>query len=167
MNIIPAYYALAASFKRLIEQRSTDIVVNNLVSTYFANWDFDEEWYFANNPDLAAAIPSDVFPTAYSHFVGIGYVEGRLPVKPVVDNSWYLATYPDVAAAIIKSTFDNASHHYLQNGYKEGRLPSAPEIDVSWYGKAYLAGSATEADCEQHFVAVGYLNGALPQQRQS
>ena len=162
MNIIPSFSALTSGFKDIFQLRHENIAARNFIACYFANWDFDEEWYLNNYPDLTAAIPSEVFPSAYSHFAGAGYLEGRLPVRPMIDAGWYLSTYPDVAAAIIRGTVESAESHYLASGYNEGRLPAAPEIDVAWYREVYLDSKATDADCEAHFVNIGYLNGALP-----
>jgi hypothetical protein len=150
----------------MLELRDNNLATDNLYRLYVSKWDFDETWYLETNPDLSTAIPSDVFPTGFAHFRAVGYAEGRLPFNPRVDSSWYLASYPDVASAIIRGAFDSAEQHFLVAGYREGRLPCDPEVDVDWYAAAYLpaarASADRDADCLQHFMTVGYLNGALP-----
>lgn len=168
MNIIPCYFALSGAFKEALQIRSSNIAIDNLFRLYVMKWEFDEDWYMETNQDLSSAIPSDVFPTGFSHFRAVGYTEGRFPAKPIVDTNWYMANYPDVASAIIKGIFDSASQHFLLAGYREGRLPCDPEIDVEWYVRTYLPSADASADksaeCLHHYMNVGYLNGALPRQ---
>lgn len=166
MALIPSYNALAPTIKKLFETRESDKAAVNLISMYLSGWDFEESWYLSNYSDLASAIPSKDFPSGFAHFRAIGYLEGRLPIKPEVDTTWYMTNYPDVAAAILQGTFESANQHFMLSGYKEGRLAEGPDIDVAWYARTYLRvtepGGAKLADCIAHFKAVGYLNGALP-----
>ncbi len=166
MALIPNYNAIAPSIKRLFELRDSDRAAVNWVNLYLSNWDFDENWYLSNYPDLAGAIPSKDFPSGFAHFCAIGYLEGRLPIKPAIDTTWYMTNYPDVAAAILQGTFESATQHFRVSGYNEGRLAEGPEIDAPWYARTYLGvtegSKAKMSDCIAHFKSVGYLNGALP-----
>lgn len=163
---IPSYSAISEAFRSLIDKRSSHIAYEIIFTGYLAHWNFDEKWYLESNPDLSHAIPSQDFPNGYSHFRGVGYVEGRVPVPLVVDSKWYMSTYPDVASAIIKGAIESSAHHFKASGYREGRLPSKPDFDIEWYSRAYLALDggkiADEKQCLEHFMTVGYLNGALP-----
>ena len=39
----------------------------------------DEAWYLETNPDVAEAVKSGRFKSAYDHFMKNGYREGRKP----------------------------------------------------------------------------------------
>jgi hypothetical protein len=71
---------------------------------------FDSAWYLATYPDVAAA---GVEPL--SHFVGIGWREGRDP-GPDFATSAYLKANPDVAHLGV-----NPLLHYIEFGRSEGR----------------------------------------------
>ncbi|HEX3863487.1 MAG TPA: HAD-IIIC family phosphatase [Stellaceae bacterium] len=43
---------------------------------------FDEEWYLAQNRDVAEAVKSGGLPSALHHYVNHGFAEGRLAVPP-------------------------------------------------------------------------------------
>lgn len=166
MDLPPCYQALTEPFKSLLELRQSNLAAANFYRNYLSNWGFNQNWYLESNPDLVVAIPSQAFPDGFSHFRTVGYFEGRLPFNPKVDESWYLAQYPDVAAAIIKGFFQNGSDHFWQRGYREGRLPAQPRIDCGWYAQTYLDADpddqANPELCLDHFISIGYLNGALP-----
>ncbi len=70
----------------------------------------DANWYFVQNPDVAAAGLD-----AATHYAQWGWHEGRNPNR-LFDTQWYLADNPDVAAAAI-----NPLEHYLDWGFLEGR----------------------------------------------
>ena len=165
MRVIPQFSALSADFAKEILLENATQAKRRLATLYLSAWDFDEEWYIVNNPDLAEAIPSQVFPSGWHHFVNVGYFEGRSPAEPFVDSDWYMSQYADVASAILDGVFSDARQHYVTLGRAEGRIPCDPEIDPGWYGKRYIEnGDGTEADkhsCTEHFLRFGYLNGAL------
>ncbi|ONG53546.1 hypothetical protein BKE38_11800 [Pseudoroseomonas deserti] len=83
----------------------------------------DAAFYFASNPDVAAA---GLDPQA--HFDRYGWQEGRDP-NAWFDVDFYLARNADVAAAGVDPV-----QHYLQFGWAEHRDPSA-----AFSGDAYLA----------------------------
>ena len=45
---------------------------------------FDETYYLATNPDIAAAVAKGGFPSGLSHYRAHGRLEGRLPVPPTL-----------------------------------------------------------------------------------
>jgi hypothetical protein len=73
--------------------------------------EFDADFYFDANPDVAATATDPL-----GHFLSSGWLEGRDP------NNWfsvqdYLETYPDIEAAGL-----NPFVHYLSAGRAEGRI---------------------------------------------
>jgi hypothetical protein len=166
MKLIPHFSALAPGVSALLKSGVQKENRNFLPDLYISLWDFDEKWYLSKYPDLATAIPSETFPTAWDHFMTIGYFEGRLPVEPRVDEAWYLKRYPDVAAAIFEGIFEDARQHFERNGYREGRLAADPGVSPEWYAARYLrARSAVDSDaeaCTDHFIQLGYRNCAIP-----
>jgi len=166
MRLAPHYDAIGESFRRIAELRESNKAVELLMREYLSSWSFDEDWYLQSYPDLANAFPSSVFPDGFSHFIAVGYYEGRAPAPLEIDEDWYLATYPDVANAVIQGLLASAEEHFVASGYREGRLPADPAIDAGWYAATYMGGDKASAEkCFDHFVTVGYLNGALPRAR--
>ena len=89
---------------------------------------FDNDYYLATNPDVAAAISAGHTQTAFTHYLQSGRQEGRRPHREPserFDEDWYLRSYPDVRAAIESGEFGCAFDHYERFGRTEGRLPFA------------------------------------------
>lgn len=78
---------------------------------------FDDQWYLANYPDIAAA----TYPPLL-HYLLHGALEGRSP-GPDFDASWYLSRYADIAGL-------NPLLHYIDHGRHEGRDPVQPAISL-------------------------------------
>jgi hypothetical protein len=76
---------------------------------------FDQAYYLATNPDIAAA---GIDPL--EHFLQHGFKEGRDP-NAGFDVAYYLAANSDVAGHGI-----NPLVHYVLHGEREGRLPRRP-----------------------------------------
>jgi hypothetical protein len=101
----------------------------------------DEDWYLAQYPDVGGDAKARRSPGyAIEHYRNHGYLEGRLPYEPEVDEEWYRRTNPDVDAAIRKGTIPNAKFHFIDSGYQEGRKP-APDTG----GAASSPGTARPA----------------------
>ena len=83
----------------------------------------DEDWYLAQNPDIAKAVEAATTESAKRHFIEHGYFEGRLPFRIAVDERWYLLQNPDVAENVRRGVVESAQQHFELNGYREGRLP--------------------------------------------
>lgn len=166
MKVAPHFEALSETLKNIAQLRESNRAADFFMRSYLSSWDFDEDWYLHSNPDLIRAFPSSAFPDAFSHYLAVGYYEGRAPVPLEVDEDWYLSTYPDVANALIQGLLAGAQEHFATNGYREGRIPADPDIDPHWYAATYMgagrANDATPEKCFDHFVTIGYLNGALP-----
>lgn len=82
---------------------------------------FDDDFYREQYPDVDEAVKSGEVPSARTHFIQEGYLEGRLAVKPEVDERFYVDTYPDVAVAIQNQQIVSAYEHYIRYGHNEGR----------------------------------------------
>ena len=99
--------AMAKPFKR---SRKEQKLTNEEVKLLKTSGLFDEEWYLAENEDVAK---EGVDPV--EHFIYHGAAEGRNP-SPVFDLHKYLEFNPDVAAAGI-----NPLIHFAKFGREEGR----------------------------------------------
>ncbi len=129
---------------------------------------FNEAYYLANNPDVAAAINAGLFQSAEEHFNLFGWSEGRDPNENF-DTSFYLSENPDVAAAGV-----NPLDHFWAYGAAEGRIPNQtidtllgqPEIgggDDAFDSATYLAANpdvqaavdAGSFTAYQHWVLYG------------
>lgn len=83
------------------------------------NLAFDQEFYFANNPDVAQAVAQGT-TTGYQHFLDYGQFEGRQGSAEFNADA-YLAANPDVAAAVAEGN-TTAFQHFAEYGQFEGRL---------------------------------------------
>ena len=129
---------------------------------------FNEAYYLANNPDVAAAIDAGLFQSAEEHYNLFGWSEGRDPNENF-DTSFYLSENPDVAAAGV-----NPLDHFWAYGAAEGRIPNQtidtllgqPEIgggDDAFDSATYLAANpdvqaavdAGSFTAYQHWVLYG------------
>jgi hypothetical protein len=72
---------------------------------------FDEKWYLAKYPDVAAAGLDPV-----KHYLSCGAMEGRDP-NPFFSTTKYLAANPDLV-----NSHRNPLAHYRQAGAFEGRI---------------------------------------------
>ncbi|NEQ44254.1 MAG: hypothetical protein F6K00_12145 [Leptolyngbya sp. SIOISBB] len=85
---------------------------------------FDEGYYLATNPDVAAAVRGGVLESGYVHFLVAGLAEGREPFQ-FYDEGYYLANNADVAAAVGSGALVSGLQHFLLSGHEEARDPSA------------------------------------------
>jgi hypothetical protein len=138
----------------------------SLLDLYISCWDFDEEWYLATYPDIQTAVSQGKFTSGWAHFKAVGYLEGRLGSRPVVDSEWYLERYPDIAQAMLEGKVTSAADHFENYGYAEGRLPSDPGVHPKWYAKRYMPNEdpakVEERQAIENFLKCGYHQLALP-----
>jgi len=92
--------------------------------------DFDEAYYLAENPDLAAALESGLITDARLHYVQAGFFEGRRASKLNIDQAWYRKIYPDVDAAIREGVIASPESHFAERGEIEWRAPN--EASLPW-----------------------------------
>lgn len=83
-----------------------------------ANTAFDEEFYLANNPDVAEAVQKRIFPSGAAHYQEFGRREGR---AARFDEQYYLSRNPDVARAVRMGEYRNGREHWDRFGRFEGR----------------------------------------------
>jgi hypothetical protein len=84
---------------------------------------FDETFYLANNPDVAAAI-ANTGTTGYDHFIEFGLLEGRNP-SALYNEAFYLDAHEDVAEDVAADLLSSGLEHFVTNGAFELRSPSA------------------------------------------
>ncbi|MBE7380289.1 MAG: hypothetical protein F6J95_002625 [Leptolyngbya sp. SIO1E4] len=126
---------------------------------------FDETYYLANNPDIAAAVSQGAIASGYDHFVQFGWLEGRNP-STLYDEAFYLSENQDVAQAVTDGIFRSGLQHYLASGHFENRDPSQyfdaddyllnnPDVQSAIDQNAVSSGF-------QHFVMFGLEEGRSP-----
>lgn len=117
---------------------------------------FDERYYLAHNPDVAAAVASGRLASGQEHYLAYGQFEGRDAV-PLFDSRYYLEHNPDVAEAVQQGGI-TAWQHYELYGWREGRDPSA-----YFNGAAYLHDNPDVAAAGMnpldHYLEYGHAEG--------
>ena len=109
-----------------------------LLQVAVASSDFNEAGYLRENPDIAAGMRTGSVDDARAHYIGYGFLEGRLGATPNVDERWYMQTYADVALAVKQGKVASAREHYNVMGAAEGRSPSPDHVAVAGQWKRAL-----------------------------
>ena len=138
---------------------------------------FDEDFYLAENPDVAAAIADGAFDgDAEDHYIEFGDAEGRDP-NAFFDVAFYFVSNLDVAALVDIGAFETSLSHYETIGVVEGRdnlpLPSLsfdasfylvtnPDVLVSIVNGSFGEAARPEASAFAHFVFFGAAEGRAP-----
>ena len=89
---------------------------------------FEQDFYLATYPDIRKAYAAGRLADPRTHFIEVGYIEGRLGSNPNIDEEYYKRAYPDVAAAIATGALKSALDHYLRAGALEGRCPNSKSV---------------------------------------
>lgn len=125
---------------------------------------FNETYYLAANPDVAAAVRNGIYISGFDHYIVSGQLEGRKP-SGFFDESFYLTTNSDVAIAVRNGVFETGLTHFIEKGQFEGRNPIA-FFDTNYYlaqnpdlKNAVGIDSLTGI---QHFIQNGQLEGRNP-----
>jgi hypothetical protein len=79
---------------------------------------FDEAFYQAVNPDIAAAVAGGHIESGRAHYESTGFDEGRAAFA--LDRAWYCRSYPIAAVEIAQGDFWDADQHYLEVGRERG-----------------------------------------------
>jgi hypothetical protein len=79
---------------------------------------FDEPYYRAAHPDVAAAIDAGHLANGLQHFIDVGFTEGRTAFA--LDRAWYCREYPIAALEIAAGDYTDADHHWLEIGRARG-----------------------------------------------
>lgn len=126
---------------------------------------FDESFYLAHNPDVAAAVSRKELASGLVHFQHYGAREGRDPSR-WFSNSTYLNRYPEVAQAIAQGTVTSGLQHFLDHGQFEGRSPISL-FNTQYYLAKYsdVAQAITKGiipSAFEHFFKYGHYEGRNP-----
>ncbi|HEY9860260.1 MAG TPA: hypothetical protein V6D16_12195 [Candidatus Obscuribacterales bacterium] len=95
---------------------------------------FDESFYLAHNPDIAA-IARKALASGFAHFQRLKEREGLNP-SHWFSNSNYLNRYPELAQAIARGLNSSSLQHFLESGQFEGRSPISL-VDAQYYWSKY------------------------------
>ncbi len=126
---------------------------------------FDETFYLAKNPDVAAAVARGALSSGFAHYVQWGQAEGRVAVDartdPLYDELGYLAKNPDVAAAVESGALRSGWEHYQAYGKAEGRIATLL-FDRDYYLAKNADVAAAKIDPWFHFMNYGWKEGRDP-----
>ncbi|XKH59404.1 hypothetical protein LG290_12025 [Halomonas sediminis] len=135
------------------------------------SFQFNEEYYLAQNPDVAEAVANGTIQSGLSHWENMGFKENRNPNENF-NTAEYLEANPDVAAAVQDGM--NPLNHFLNLGAAEGRAPNAAyaEIAAGFDSDAYLAANPDVANAidaganlnaYKHWVLFGQFEEGRPE----
>lgn len=135
---------------------------------------FNEAFYLQHNPDVAAAVSRNEFPSGYDHFLRFGLNEGRMGTPdwtPSIEET-YLSHNLDVAHAVTLGQFHSGYQHFVEFGQFEGRTGTPiviPQSVVHLFDETvYLARYPDVAHAVQlgqfasgyqHFLEFGVFEG--------
>jgi hypothetical protein len=100
-------------------------LLKHLLQALIASLPFSEEFYLETYPDIAEAYAAGKIPDLRRHYIELGFFEGRMGMRPQVDEAFYNGIYSDVAAAVQRGDVKSAVDHYMRSGAAEGRIPNA------------------------------------------
>lgn len=126
---------------------------------------YDETYYLAANPDVAAAVHAGGFSSGFDHLLHFGLAEGRDP-SILYDEGFYLTHNQDVAQAVANDVFSSGLEHFLLFGHWEGRDPCAL-FDQSDYlmNNPDVAGAVNTGFFDhafEHYILHGINENRLP-----
>lgn len=126
---------------------------------------FDETFYLAKNPDVAAAVSQGWLSSGFAHWLSFGQAEGRTAIDartdPLYDEVGYLAANSDVAAAVAGGGLRSGYDHYLAFGKSEGRTVTVL-FDKDYYLSQNADVKAAGVDAFAHFMNYGWREGRDP-----
>lgn len=124
---------------------------------------FNEDFYLAQNIDVATAVEAGEFSSGLEHFIEFGQFESRQP-NPLFDPSYYRSGNTGVAAAIEQGETTEI-FHFILFGQQAGFNPN-PLFDTEFYlsqnplvSEAVLQGELTAFE---HFFKFGQFEGLNP-----
>ena len=127
-------------------------------------WNFEESYYLAQNPDVAAAVRAGIFDSALSHWQAYGAAEGRI-ASQFFDWQVYRDNNPDLVMAGLTSQAA-LIRHFNAYGINEARVFLNPRLfDAQYYAQhnpdLAAAGIISQAALEQHFKIYGVNEGRI------
>ncbi|EXJ15981.1 beta strand repeat-containing protein [Imhoffiella purpurea] len=133
---------------------------------------FNEEYYLANNPDVAMAVKQGLIGSGWQHYQLVGKAEGRSFAEPsgygTFNEEYYLANNPDVAKAVERGDLGSGWQHYKAMGLGEGRSAQKPADYGDFNEEYYLANNPDVAAVVkqgvfgtgwEHYQAFGQTEG--------
>jgi hypothetical protein len=79
---------------------------------------FEEAFYLAAYPDIAAAVQGGHLPSGRHHYEHYGFGEGREAF--FIDKSWYCQTYPIAAIELSQGEYNDPHQHWVDIGRARG-----------------------------------------------
>jgi uncharacterized protein YkwD len=125
------YYLHYMNYGQYEGRRTTGLIVGGLDYSYV----FDKDYYYNNNPDVAAALGSSE-KALLQHFIDYGMREGR-QASAGFDVNAYRSNNADVAAAF-GDNLQSYYIHYMQYGKNENRICTASETFYNGTDYAYV-----------------------------
>lgn len=125
---------------------------------------FNEAYYLAQNPDVAAAVRAGVFKSGLAHWQSYGIHEGRV-ASHFFDWQVYRDNNPDLVDAGL-TTQAQLTTHFNNYGVHEGRIfMSTTLFDYEYYAEhnpdLAAAGITTREALQQHFQTNGIYEGRI------
>lgn len=142
------------------------ISVGSPVPTPLGRLLFDETFYRATHPDVAAAVTSGMISSGFTHFFFFGELEGRQP-SSFYNEERYLAQNPGVAAAVAAGGFRSGFDHFVKLGFFEGRERRTELFHEGFYLNTYpdiaaaVAGDLINLGFN-HYIQFGQREGRNP-----
>lgn len=93
---------------------------------------YDENYYLANNPDVAASVAAGGFSNGLEHYLLQGQSERRNPSE-LFNENLYLALNPDVAQGVAAGAIKSGFEHFNRFGFSEGRDRRTVLFDREFY----------------------------------
>ena len=127
-------------------------------------WNFEESYYLAQNPDVAAEVRARNIDSALSHWQAYGAAEGRV-ASQFFDWQVYRDNNPDLVMAGLTSQAA-LIRHFNAYGINEARVFLNPRLfDAQYYAQhnpdLAAAGIISQAALEQHFKIYGVNEGRI------
>lgn len=124
---------------------------------------FDEEFYLANNVDVARFVQNGLFTNGLDHFINRGQIQGRNP-SLLFDETTYLIENPGVREAVANNVFNSGFEHFINVGFFEGRDEKATAFDERFYlasnpGVALAVENGVFNSGFEHFILFGEAEG--------
>lgn len=125
---------------------------------------FNEAYYLAQNPDVAAAVMAGLFGSGIEHWNQYGKSEGRVS-SALFDLQTYREQNPDLIEAGL-TTPAQLRAHFSTYGFLEGRTSMKADLfDYQYYAQSNpdlaLAGITSQGDLQKHFYAYGINEGRV------
>ncbi|MBN2885763.1 MAG: hypothetical protein JXM75_03525 [Chromatiaceae bacterium] len=128
--------------------------------------DFNEEFYLANNPDVAMAVRRGDYGSGWDHWTQKGQDEDRSYAQPAgyddFNEEYYLASNPDVAAAVDLGLMGSGWQHWETYGqYEAGRSYGNPYAEARGDGFFTLTDTAVSITPTEELVWEGVSADSL------